>query len=259
MTQPCHHRQIPPPLRLPATLLAELGTFREVNYLGHGCSNHHWRLSGEKQDYIWRQFGPTPPGASRSNERLALSALQHFAWVPKLIHESAEGMLFLAEQALEFKPTELSHQQRQQLIETVTTLWQQPIALKQMDYPELITHYATLAGQVDKQPLQPLLQLAKRWDPHFFCVIHQDIHADNLLLTRHGCILIDWEYTVIGNPWIDAVALDRMLHLTHNEKKQLEHHLPFMEMQHPWQEMQQWLTRLDQLWYAAQMPKAVVE
>ncbi len=258
MTNLCHHPENVPALDLPNTILEKIGTLTLTEYLGHGFSNHHWRLTTENHCYIWRQFGPTPPGANRANERLALTHLQAFPWAPKLVIDSSEGILF--EAALETSPRgEISSTQRQQLIQAIITLWQQQIPLSQMDYPKLIRHYATLASTIDTKPVSQLMDIAHRWKTDQFCVIHQDIHIDNLVMTDTGFLLIDWEYAVIGNPWIDAIALDRMLSLTQDEKNLIQQHLPDLEIKHPWQAMHQWLNQLDQLWFAAQKAKLVVE
>lgn len=230
-----------------------------INYLGQGTCNHHWQIDTESQSYIWRQFGPTPPGASRDNERHVLKQLQHFDWAPKLVLDRPEGLLFHAEIPSETRISALKPEQRKKLINAILTLWQQPIAVTAMDYRNLIHHYAQLADPYPENKLTYLLDSVSHWKIDDFCLIHQDIHADNLVITDQGILLIDWEYTTLGNPWIDAVALDRMLTLNTSEKKQLESHLPDTPFHYPWDEMHRWLAELDQLWYAAQSAKIVIE
>lgn len=38
-------------------------------------------------------------------------------------------------------------------------------------------------------------------------LLHTDLRADNLLLTAHGTVLLDWAYTVQGAPWLDLALL----------------------------------------------------
>ena len=234
-----------------------------INYLGQGTCNHHWQIDTESQSYIWRQFGPTPPGASRNNERQVLKQLQHFDWVPKLVLDRPEGLLFHAVTPRDTKISALKQEQRQQLIDSILTLWQQPIAVAAMDYSVLIHHYAQLAATYPEDKLKYLLDNLSHWKTEDFCLIHQDIHAENLVITDQGILLIDWEYTTFGNPWIDAVALDRMLKLSPTEKQQLESYLPNFKNHNKkndhWSEMHRWLEALDQLWYAAQSSQIVVE
>ncbi len=38
-------------------------------------------------------------------------------------------------------------------------------------------------------------------------LVHQDIRADNVLLTGAGAVLVDWPYASRGAPWVDSVLL----------------------------------------------------
>lgn len=230
----------------------------KIEYLGQGSCNRHWRIETDSESYIWRHFGPTPPGASRSNERKILAQLQHFDWVPKLVLDRPEGLLFRAVTQNNIQISELTHEQRQQLIDAILTLWRQPVCVAAMDYENLILQYVQLAKDYPDDKLNYLLNNVRQWHKDDFCLIHQDIHAENLVITDQNILLIDWEYTTLGNPWIDAVALDRMLKLNPSEREQLERHLPQMYTDNPWYEMHHWLETLDQLWYAAQSSKIVV-
>ncbi len=259
MTDPIHQRAILPELHLPDELAHSIGSIEKAEYLGHGSTNCHWRLTTSKGYFIWRQFGPTPPGANRYHERQVLRQLQHLSWVPKLIFDCPDGVLFEAIESLSTTPDQLSIPQRKEMLEAIICLWQQTIPLETMDYPELISHYATLAPAFSHTQVKWLIQQAEQWDSHDFCLIHQDIHAGNLVFSKDSFLLIDWEYVVLGNPWIDAIALDRMLNLSASEKSLLACHLPDLNMTSPWQTMHQWLETLDQLWYAAHQGQAVLK
>lgn len=253
MTQLSHHLS-PTTLAavLPNALHHYLSAPINIEYLGQGSCNRHWRLSTADMTCIWREFGPTPPGANRDLERRVLAQLQGHAWVPELLLDLPEGLLFRASPGAQPLQMPLSSTQRSQLLSAVLTLWQQPIEAPAQDYPALIRHYASLAERLACPMTAALIDTAQHWNPQHFCLIHQDIHPGNLLLTDQGIQLIDWEYAVCGNPWIDAVALDRMLSLSPAEKQLLQEQLPTLEHADPWVQVSVWLTQLDQLWHQAQ-------
>lgn len=243
---------------LPQALQAHLPSIQSMQFLGQGSRNRHWRLHTAQQVYIWREFGITPPGANRQLELQVLQTLQSKPWVPRLELCLPEGVLFLADaNAVPMQDT-LNPQQRQQLLQAVLALWQHPFDAAPNDYIQLIHDYAALAGPDYIALAEQLLDTCHHWQPEDFCLIHQDLHPGNLLLTDQGILLIDWEYAVRGNPWIDAVALERMLRLSPTERQLLETRLPRLACKDPWQTMGDWLTQLDSLWQAAQKAQSVV-
>jgi thiamine kinase-like enzyme len=54
-----------------------------------------------------------------------------------------------------------------------------------------------------------LLQLEARWREATDgeSLVHLDIRADNVLLTRDRVLFVDWPAASIGAPWIDLVAM----------------------------------------------------
>lgn len=254
MTDLRHHLSV----ELPQALQEHLPAIQSTQFLGQGSRNRHWRLHTEKQVYIWREFGVTPPGANRQLEIQALQTLQSKPWAPRLELCLSEGLLFLADANAVPMQNTLNQQQRRQLLQAVLSLWQHPFDVVPNDYSQLIHDYATLAGPTYATMAKQLLDVCRHWEMADFCLIHQDLHPGNLLLTDQGIQLIDWEYAVRGNPWIDAVALERMLGLSPAERQLLEAQLPDLGCNDPWLLMGRWLTQLDSLWQAAQHAQSVV-
>ncbi|WP_417583591.1 phosphotransferase [Nitrincola sp.] len=243
---------------LPQAVRDHLPPIQSMQFLGQGSRNRHWRLHTAEQVYIWREFGVTPPGANRQLELKVLETLQPKPWVPRLELCLPEGVLFVADANAEPMQDTLNPHQRQQLLHAVVTLWQHPFDVAPNDYVQLIHDYAVLAGPSYDALAEQLLAICCHWNTKDFCLIHQDLHPGNLLITDQGIQLIDWEYAVRGNPWIDAVALQRMLGLSPAERQLLETRLPDLGCNDPWQVMGHWLTQLDSLWQAAQKAQSVV-
>ncbi len=254
MTHLSHHLST----ELPLAVQDHLAPIQSMQFLGQGSRNRHWRLHTAEQVYIWREFGVTPPGANRQLELQVLQTLQSKPWAPQLELCLPEGVLFVADANAVPMPNTLNPQQRQQLLQAVLALWQHPFNAAPNDYIQLIHDYAALAGPTYDYLAEQLLDGCCHWQPEDFCLIHQDLHPGNLLITDQGIQLIDWEYAMRGNPWIDAVALQHMLELSPAERQLLETQLPDLACHDPWQVMGRWLTQLDSLWQAAQKAQSVI-
>ncbi len=246
------HSSLKPSLKLPP-LPDEWTPLRPPTYL-NGTSGHHlWRLKTLSGELIWRQ-SLQAPGADPHREIQVLQALQSYDWVPDLLFHTPKG-----DQLLRFYPgqhperTSLNSGQRLALIQRLIQLWQTPAQLAAMDYSALILDYQQQAQSQPQATLlaQALLNEVAAWSRPLNQLTHHDLHAQNLLLHDKTWMLLDWEYAAPGNPWIDAIALDRMWSLTSEEKQRLETALPCLDIPHPWQQMHQWLDRLDQLWELA--------
>lgn len=254
MTHLRHHLSA----ELPQALKAYLPPIQSIQFLGQGSRNRHWRIYTAQQVYVWREFGITAPGANRELELQVLQTLKSKPWAPRLELCLPEGVLFLADADAEPMKNTFNKQQRQQLLQAVLALWQHPIDAAPNDYIKLIHDYVTLAGPTYTDLAEQLLDVCRHWETAKFCLIHQDLHPGNLLHTDQGIQLIDWEYAVRGNPWIDAVALERMLGLSPTERQLLEAQLPNLGFNDPWLVMGRWLMQLDSLWQAAQKAQSVV-
>lgn len=239
------------PLILPP-LPTELSPNQPAEFLAQGTGNSHWLLNTAQGPLVWRQFGQAP-GSDHRREIQILQSLQEKNWVPRLLQAwPDQGLLML--QAKGQPPTaqaSLAAASRSKLLELVSELWQHPCALPTVDYRELILHYWQLTDcALNLEPLtQKLLSDLETW-PQFNQLTHHDLHANNLLLDDNHWTLLDWEYAAPGNPWIDAVALDRWLHLTPKEKELLQTWLPALPSATPWQTMNDWLEALEDLWQA---------
>lgn len=223
-------------------------------FLARGTGNSHWLLHTASGPLVWRQFG-TAPGSNHPREVRLLSSLQHHPWAPRLLPlKSSQGLLMQQASGQHPLARHLSSLQRQQLLQLVTQLWQHPCEHETpLDYPALLQHYWQQAGaRPELQPLlESLIQTTTNWPVSTFRLTHHDLHGGNLLLHENDWTLLDWEYAAPGNPWIDAVSLDRFLHLTSTEKQQLQAYLPSLPHHNPWETLGQWLEGLDQLWQQA--------
>ncbi|SFB77723.1 Phosphotransferase enzyme family protein [Marinospirillum celere] len=238
-------------LHLPP-LPPELQPLEKPKFLAKGTGNSHWLLITRKGELIWRQFGQAP-GCNHEREAKILQLLQNRSWVPWLIRSlPSRGLLFYKTPGDHPQAEKLRPSTRQALLEILVDLWQQPCDLPGINYEDLVFSYWQETGYA--APLQPLVEqlrtLANRW-PEQQQLTHHDLHPGNLLLNDQHWTLLDWEYAAPGNPWIDAVALDRWLNLSDTEKEHLIRALPDLGLDNPWQAMTNWLEGLDQLWQAA--------
>lgn len=223
-------------------------------FLAQGFGNSHWLLRTPSGMLVWRQFGAAP-GSNHLRETRLLHSLQHHSWTPRLLPTDSPLGLLMQQAAGQHPCVQtLTDTQRQGLLQLVQQLWQHPCEKESpLDYPALLRHYWQQAGaSTSLQPLlESLITTTQDWPVSSFCLTHHDLHGGNLLLHKNDWTLLDWEYAAPGNPWIDAVSLDRFLHLTPAEKQQLQVLLPTLPLSDPWQTTRQWLEALDQLWQQA--------
>ena len=252
------HSNLKRVLQLP-DLPADYRPLKEPEFFAEGTGNSHWLITSPVGKLVWRQFGQAP-GVDHQRETKLLTSLQNKAWVPRLLlavdnlgllMEFAEGEHPQAEQ--------LTKNQRQSLINLALELWQTPNEVAAQNYPQLLNNYWQLAGSqtASKPLLEALVKESQSWPSSCYRLTHHDLHAGNLLLNNKGLnnqswILLDWEYAALGNPWLDAVSLDRFMSLTNDEKAQLEAALPPLAVYtNPWQSLGRWLADLDSLWESA--------
>jgi aminoglycoside phosphotransferase (APT) family kinase protein len=77
------------------------------------------------------------------------------------------------------------------------------------ELPELVTGWQHVwHRQPDRPHLAEAAALAKRL-PELPAthLVHCDARDDNFLLTEAGALLCDWNWPVLGPPWLDTVAL----------------------------------------------------
>lgn len=233
-------------------LAPDLQPLQTPRFLAKGTTNSHWLLKTPKGELIWREFGQAP-GCNHEQEARVLQLLQSRTWVPRLLgYFPNKGLLFHKASGRHPSGEELKASTRKALMQILIDLWQQPCDLPGINYKELILSYWHKSGYATElQPLTEQLQaLAAQW-PAKQQLTHHDLHPGNLLLDEDQWTLLDWEYAAPGNPWIDAVALDRWLGLSAAEKSDLESVLPDLKLANPWVHMTAWLEDLDQLWQAA--------
>lgn len=260
------HSNLKSVLQLP-DLPADYRPLKEPEFFAEGTGNSHWLITSPVGKLVWRQFG-SAPGANHQHEIQLLTSLQNKPWVPHLLLavDNLGLLMCLAEGKHPIAATLTTHQ-RQSLIQLAIQLWQTPFQGKSFpttNYPQLLENYWQLAGK-NPATLPLLTQLIKEtqhWPSSSFRLTHHDLHGGNLLLNKkalntHHWTLLDWEYAGLGNPWIDAVSLDRFMSLTADEKAQLEAVLPALANSYlndkklAWKEIGQWLADLDLLWKSA--------
>lgn len=66
---------------------------------------------------------------------------------------------------------------------------------------------AARIGSWEREHLEVLVRLESGWEPAAAgnTLLHADLRADNLLLTRDGVMVIDWPYAVSGAAWVDGL------------------------------------------------------
>lgn len=184
-----------------------------------------------------------------------MAKLQEKSWVPAVASWQDNGALLSWHDGQNPQRETLSAGDRASLLHHVMDLWQTPVADEPAyDYAELVHSYGLKARdtpEVRALRCRLMTQLA-HWPAARPCLTHHDLHSANLLISDQGWCILDWEYAAPGNPWLDAVALDRWLTFTPAEKEQLQPLLaPWALHCDSWRAYRDWLCDLETLWHAA--------
>lgn len=243
-------------IALPAAVMEFTGPVHQITRLPQGTGNPHWRIDSALGVWVWRQFQhgiPTMP--LRAREERVLHHLAGFSFAPQRVWHAVEyGVLFRFAEGITPRANQVSPRARQKLLAHMMTWWAVDIELEAYDYAALIRQYANDAHNQGKAArhiatLVDSVVSAQHWPTTAFRLTHHDLHAGNLLLHGDTWLVLDWEYAGLANPWVDAVMLDRILHLTEQERRLLASALPNLGEPDPWHYMHQWVDNLETLWW----------
>ncbi|MCH8553260.1 MAG: phosphotransferase [Natronospirillum sp.] len=252
---------------LPAAVREQLPEAVQTVPMAPGATNRLWRLEAGDQRWVWRQFVPAP-GVDRNREHSIMQALQGRSWMPTLLAWTPEGMLLPWLEGRTPEPADLDGRARAALPDLLVRLWRHPLPeVPAWDYPALVRGYAADCPDTPRwhRLADRLVRECSQWPQAEPCLMHHDLHPGNLLLAGRHWTLLDWEFAARGNPWIDAVCLDRWLGLSHAERERLQPMLePHAVTADPWGHYRNWVEGLDALWYAARdqgrgSPRAVTK
>lgn len=252
MLTPSHLPSLP---KLPDAIRPWLVGPCRVTPLAQGTANQLYRLETGEQDLVWRAFSQPPaPGVDRHREQRIMSALQEHHWMPQVLVWHQQGVLMPCYSLTDAAPEALTASDRAALLQILIVLWRTPVNETPYDYPALIRSYAAQAPDIPalQQMADRLNAGCQQWPQATPRLIHSDLHPGNVWRCNGDWLLLDWEYAAPGNPWLDAVNLDRWLHWTPQEKVQLAPWLaPWAVPGDAWGHYHQWLDDLDALWAAA--------
>ncbi|MGB0459148.1 MAG: phosphotransferase [Porticoccaceae bacterium] len=152
-------------------------------------------------------------GVNRQNEITILKKLQCTDFVPRfyysdrriLVTEYIDGYAFDADKALKSDT-------KKQLIKAIEDIQSIDLPdLNVLNYELYIRDYCNqLSPQyLDKTIKQALLKIARTidtqdWHP---VLCHHDLIPENIIQSKNGIFIIDWEYASIGHPQFDYLRL----------------------------------------------------
>ncbi|MFC3395286.1 thiamine kinase [Brenneria rubrifaciens] len=171
-----------------------------------GLSSESWRIRGPDIEWLARPqsaFG-RQTGTDRQREYHLLRQMAAVGLAPRpllwrrdwLIIEWAPGRIATADEFAAF----LS---RGALAGYLSRIHQQPCSGYPLDLRKLFARHWQLMAPHRRSPA--LLRLHQHFQrlplpkPLAYAPLHLDVHAENLLITRNGIMLIDWEYASDGD------------------------------------------------------------
>lgn len=241
---------------LPRVVTDYLSSPITARRLVEGSSNELWGLATPSGHWVWRQDAPASrtPGVDRARERTVLETLATQPWAPRVHLWTDQGLLMPFYQGTAPETPQLAPAHRSALLDALTTLWQLPLDWPPYDYHEMVSDYASNAPDdtINRDRAARLQAGCADWPDARPRLTHHDLHADNLLFHQGRWMLLDWEYAAPGNPWLDAVSVDRWLGFTDREKARIETALADWALPgDSWQTYHAWIRDLEALWYAA--------
>ncbi|MEH6445834.1 MAG: aminoglycoside phosphotransferase family protein [Oceanospirillaceae bacterium] len=200
-----------------------LVTAGEWQEIALGSSNQVFKAVIDKQSLILRinancEFAF---GVDRVREAQVLALIGKQSWAPVIVeYNLEEDWCLMLDHGSNLQVNEQSKQQMlawlaqlqlfSQKVEkdTAQSVW--------FDYSQLLVSYRQqLQPIVNNQLALSLCHLIEQRLQHFAkvpaCLMHQDLHPQNVCYTTNAMadelVVIDWEYSGWGMPWLDVAAL----------------------------------------------------
>jgi thiamine kinase len=188
-----------------------------------GSSNQVYKATIDKQSLILRinascEFAF---GVDRAREAKVLALIGKQSWAPLIIeYNLQEDWCLMLDHGGNLQVNEQSKQQMLAWLAQLQ-LFSQKVDKDtaqniRFDYNQLLVSYRQqLQPIVNNQPVLSLCQLIEQRLQHLAkvpaCLMHQDLHPQNVCYTKNAIadevVVIDWEYSGWGMPWLDVAAL----------------------------------------------------
>jgi thiamine kinase len=186
-----------------------------VKQLEGGLTNTSYLIEASSKRAVFRinNLEADKLGINRQNEITILKKLQSTHFVPRfyysdsriLVTEYIDGYALDADKALKSDT-------KKQLIKAIEDI--QSIELPDLDvlnYELYVRDYCNQLSPLylDKTIRQALLKIARTidtqdWHP---VLCHHDLIPENIIQSKNGIFIIDWEYASIGHPQFDYLRL----------------------------------------------------
>jgi len=223
---------LPRPLRTAVESASRSGVVAEVSSPGGfspGLASRLTLASGKRifVKAMGRAFLPDGPEILRREARV-LSALAGLAPVPRLEHrvESDDWVALVLEDVEGRSPQQPWDQAELGQVLSAMTRLAETLTPAPITAPTAAEHWQDdfsgwrqlAAG--DRSAFASVfpwagdnVDLLARWESswpdaaHGRTLLHGDLRADNMLLTTHGVVFVDWPWACIGAPWVDLVLM----------------------------------------------------
>lgn len=189
--------------------------------LSGGLTNRSFLLSIEGKKYRLRLNNPfsNALGINRQREKVITDALHKAELAPALVYsgEAYDYSLFEYIEGRTWSEKDFDDPyQKEKLIQLITLFQKLHIDSPARDYRAYLNHYWLQIkdqSRLTDNEYQKYLEFdtflkshAKTWPKSVLC--HHDLIPENIIETKNGLKIIDWEYAAIGHPELDEFCID---------------------------------------------------
>ncbi|GMM86487.1 phosphotransferase [Pseudoalteromonas sp. MTN2-4] len=197
--------------------VAESLAFRQVKacyQITSGLSNHNYLIVVEQNKYLLKLYRNDMPSPSLAFQGLMAKSATSIQDVIRWDAALKVALFTYVDEAVE----DIDKKRLCNLVETISAVHQQPLVNLpvSLDIKHALSDLSTSFKNFFNSELECCLRLLDSYPKELGCC-HNDLVRENIIATKAGVVVIDFEYAAVGDVYFDLAGLVTSFKLTNVE------------------------------------------